>query len=134
MTQAQHRYNRLMKAVGKEEYNRTIPPNEQVFRVLDPDAHLGGQRISDHVVPHQRRIEAERARVVAGTHVEGGPYSDKLNNMYMRNWDHGAYSFQKCYEAVGRSVEMRGRPSKFHQQVKTPWRSDSDYKQWQKSA
>lgn len=93
----------------------------------DPEAELGKQRMHnmDGCVPHADRIEAERQRVVSGTHVEAGPYNDKLNNMYMKEFSTGG--------AVGRSAEMRGRPSQSHKASKTPWRS-KDHLRWQKES
>jgi hypothetical protein len=112
--------------------NRTVPAHDQVFRMREPGMELGDMRVSDHYVPELERIEIARQETVSGTHVEGGPYNDKLNNMYMRSFDHMSTPFQKCYEGH-RAANIRGRPSKSHGKNKTPWR-DPSWKQHQANA
>lgn len=135
--QAQHRYKRLMVAAGQ----RTVPAHEQVFRTLDPDRHLGHDRIAPHHVPEDERIPATIAEQRRCTH-DPGPYSDKLNNMYMRNWHQAAYPFTKARhlkpwgapEGV-EAAEVRGSPrDPAHYDALTPWRNGGQWAKHQRTA
>lgn len=142
MSQAQHRYKRLMVVAGQ----RTVPAHEQVFRQLDNEKHLGHDRMAPHFVPEDQRIPetiAEQQRIT----LEPGPYSDKLNNMYMQNWNQAAYPFVKVRhlkpwgapEGI-EAAEVRGGPRdarhgpRAHHEALTPWRNEQKWTKHQKTA
>jgi hypothetical protein len=135
--QAQHRYKRLMVAAGQ----RTVPAHEQVFRTLDSDRHLGHDRLAPHYVTEGERIAAAIAEQRRCTH-EPGPYSDKLNNMYMRNWNHVAYPFTKVRDLKPwgapegvQAAEIRGSPrDPSHYDALTPWRNGDQWTKHQRTA
>ena len=91
---AQNRYKRLVMAA--EAGQRTVPANEVVFREVNAEKHLGHDRVAPHYVPEEERIpqtiaETRRTHMSVG----GGPFSDKMNNMYMQNWHQASYPFVK---------------------------------------
>ena len=138
MSQAQHRYKRLMVVAGQ----RTVPAHEQVFRTLDADRHLGHDRLAPHYVPEEERIPESIAEQRRCTH-DPGPCSDKLNNMYMRNWHQAAYPFTKVRhlkpwnapEGI-EAAEVRGAPRdiRAHHDALTPWRDEQKWSKHQRTA
>lgn len=137
---AQNRYKRLVMAA--EAGQRTVPANEVVFREVNAEKHLGHDRVAPHYVPEEERIpqtiaETRRTHMSVG----GGPFSDKMNNMYMQNWHQASYPFVKdrhlkpwnAPEGI-HAAEVRGQPARGHGGALTPWRRDDEWAAHQKKS
>ena len=96
----------------KEMHNRREKVQAKAMR--------GHDRVAPHYVPEEERIpqtiaETRRTHMSVG----GGPFSDKMNNMYMQNWHQASYPFVKdrhlkpwnAPEGI-HAAEVRGQPAR----------------------
>jgi hypothetical protein len=103
----------------------TVPAHEQIFRLGAPDKVIGPDRVSAHIPSHAERIQQTRDETVRTRHIGAGPYSDKMNNMYMRCLVPGLLAKDGHFQ--------RPAPRQCHQKALTPWRQDSDWQTWQRT-